>query len=310
MAMLRAKEDKHNNFHFFKAEIHEEITKRIQMESNIRKAIKNREFYVEYQPLVDAKTEKIIGAEALVRWNHPELKNIPPLDFIPVAEDTGMILEIGEIVLENAIRQMQKWHTQGYDDLKISVNISAVQLLQSNLFETIDRILQTTGFDPKYLQLELTESTLMQNIDRASEVLHRFKQKEIQISIDDFGTGYSSLSYLKKLPIDSLKIDQSFIHSIETDKSDKVIVNTVIAMGHSLGLEVVAEGIETTAQKSYLQNQNCNILQGFLFGRSLDCSSFKALLEGKTEIENSMQAEQFEEEEALRKFTTPLKVTY
>ncbi len=310
MAMLRAKEDKHNNFHFFKAEIHEEITKRIQMESNIRKAIKNREFYVEYQPLVDAKTEKIIGAEALVRWNHPQLKNIPPLDFIPVAEDTGMILEIGEIVLENAIRQMQKWHTQGYDDLKISVNISAVQLLQSNLFETIDKILQTTGFDPKYLQLELTESTLMQNIDRASEVLHRFKQKEIQISIDDFGTGYSSLSYLKKLPIDSLKIDQSFIHSIETDKSDKVIVNTVIAMGHSLGLEVVAEGIETTAQKSYLQNQNCNILQGFLFGRSLDCSSFKALLEGKTEIENSMQTEQFEEEEALRKFTTPLKVAY
>ena len=310
MAMLRAKEDKHNNFHFFKAEIHEEITKRIQMESNIRKAIKNREFYVEYQPLVDAKTEKIIGAEALVRWNHPELKNIPPLDFIPVAEDTGMILEIGEIVLENAIRQMQKWHTQGYDDLKISVNISAVQLLQSNLFETIDKILQTTGFDPKYLQLELTESTLMQNIDRASEVLHRFKQKEIQISIDDFGTGYSSLSYLKKLPIDSLKIDQSFIHTVETDKSDKIIVNTVIAMGHSLGLEVVAEGIETTAQKSYLQNQSCDILQGFLFGRSLDFSLFEALLEGKTEIESTVQTEQFEEEEALRKFTTPLKVAY
>jgi len=310
MAMLRAKEDKHNNFHFFKAEIHEEITKRIQMESNIRKAIKNREFYVEYQPLVDAKTEKIIGAEALVRWNHPKLKNIPPLDFIPVAEDTGMILEIGEIVLENAIKQMQEWHKKGYNQLKISVNISAVQLLQSNLFETIDRILQTTGFNPKFLQLELTESTLMQNIDRASEVLHRFKQKEIQISIDDFGTGYSSLSYLKKLPIDSLKIDQSFIHSVETDKSDKVIVNTVIAMGHSLGLEVVAEGIETTAQKSYLQNQSCDILQGFLFGRSLDFSSFEALLEGKTKIESAMQTDYFEEEEALRKFTTPLKITY
>ena len=310
MAMLRAKEDQHNHFHFFKAEIHEEISKRIQMESNIRKAIKNREFYVEYQPLVDTETEKIIGAEALVRWNHPKLKNIPPLDFIPVAEDTGMILEIGELVLETAIRQMKQWHTQGYNDLKISVNISAVQLLQSNLFETIDRILQTTGFDPRFLQLELTESTLMQNIEYASEVLQRFKEKQIRISIDDFGTGYSSLNYLKRLPIDSLKIDQSFIRTVETDKSDKIIVNTVIAMGHSLGLEVVAEGVETTAQKIYLQNQNCDILQGFLFGRSLSFDAFEALLEGKTQIQNSTQPEHFEEEEALRKYTMPLKITY
>jgi len=313
MAMLRAKEDKNSNFHFFKAEIHDEITKRIQMESNIRKAIKNREFYVEYQPLVDAKTEKIVGAEALVRWNHPKLKNIPPLDFIPVAEDTGMILEIGEIGLESAIKQMNEWHKNGFDDLKISINISGVQLLQSNLNQTIERILKNTGFNPKYLQLELTESTLMQNIELASKVLNTFKEKEIQISIDDFGTGYSSLSYLKKLPIDSLKIDQSFIHNIQTDKSDKVIVNTVIVMGHSLGIEVVAEGIEDLAQKEYLQQHNCDILQGFLFGRSLDSSSFESLLKGKTKPLGALETEKydtFNSEEEFRKFTKPFQITY
>ena len=309
MAMLRAKEESTTNFQFFKAEIHEEITQRIQMENSIRKAIQNREFYVEYQPLVDAKSEKIIGAEALVRWNHPELKNIPPLDFIPVAEDTGMILEIGEIVLQNAIRQMQEWHQKGHDKLKISINISGVQLLQSNLEETIEKILSNTGFDPSYLQLELTESTLMQNIELASEVLHNFKNKNIKISIDDFGTGYSSLNYLKKLPIDALKIDQSFIRNIEIDQSDKVIVNTVIAMGHSLGMEVVAEGIEDQKQKQYLQENDCDILQGFLFGRSLDALAFEALLEGKTQP--STQTEKFDADETqLRKFTQPMKITY
>ncbi len=313
MAMLRAKEDKNSNFHFFKAEIHEEITQRIQMEANIRKAIQNREFYVEYQPLVDAQSAKIIGAEALVRWNHPKLKNIPPLDFIPVAEDTGMILEIGEIVLNTAIKQMQQWHEKGFHDLKISVNISGVQLLQSNLNQTISRILEQTGFNPEYLQLELTESTLMQNIELASEVLHKFKQKAIHISIDDFGTGYFSLSYLKKLPIDSLKIDQSFIRNIQIDKSDKIIVNTVIAMGHSLGLEVVAEGIENEAQKAYLQNHGCDILQGYLFGRSLDSASFEALVTGETDPINLVKttsSDDFNTEETLRKFTKPLQVNY
>ncbi len=312
MAMLRAKEDKNSNFHFFKAEIHEELTRRIQMENHMRNAIKNREFYVEYQPLVDARTEKIIGAEALVRWNHPELKIIPPLDFIPIAEDTGMILEIGEIVLENAITQMQQWHDKGYHDLKISINISGIQLLQSNLEKTIDTILEKTGFDPACLQLELTESTLMQNIELASELLHAFKSRNIQISIDDFGTGYSSLSYLKRLPIDSLKIDQSFIRNIETDKSDKIIVDTVIAMGHSLGLEVVAEGIEKEEQKSYLQKHRCDILQGYFFGKSLDYEAFESLLRGDLKIEHDTTHDDssYEIEQTLRKYSKPLKISY
>lgn len=311
MAMLRAKESKNSNFHFFKAKIHEEITHRIKLESNLRKAIQNREFYVEYQPLVDAKTEKIIGAEALVRWNHPQLKIIPPLDFIPVAEDTGMILEIGEIVLNTAINQMKTWHQKGFDDLTISINISGVQLLQSNLKSTIDNILKKSGFDPKYLELELTESTLMQNIDLASKLLHEFKTKDIRIAIDDFGTGYSSLSYLKKLPIDSLKIDQSFIHNIQTDKSDKIIVNTVIAMGHSLGFDVIAEGIENNYQKEYLQEHKCNILQGYYFGKSLDYKSFEALLNGSSSVCNHKKDlnKEFEIEQTLKMYSKPLKIS-
>ncbi len=313
MAMLRAKEDAKNNYHFFRAEIQEEITGRIEMESNMRKAIDNGEFFVEYQPLVDAKTEKIIGAEALVRWNHPKLQIIPPLDFIPVAEDTGMILEIGEIVLKSAIAQMQAWHAAGHDDLKISVNISGIQLLQSDLEETIDAILQKTGFDPRYLQLELTESTLMQNIELAAERLEHFKAKQMQISIDDFGTGYSSLSYLKRLPIDSLKIDQSFIRNIQSDESDKVIVDTIIAMGHNLGLEVVAEGIEQPAQKHYLQQHACDILQGYLFGKSLDAEAFGALLRGEYTLRPDTAGsdeEAYEIEQALRKYSKPLKISF
>lgn len=313
MAMLRAKEDTNCNYHFFKAEIHEEITRRIQMEAHMRKAIKNREFFVEYQPLVDAKSAKIIGAEALVRWNHPELKVIPPLDFIPVAEDTGMILEIGELVLESAIAQMQEWHKQGHDDLKISINISGIQLLQSNLEKTIDVILSKTGFDPAKLQLELTESTLMQNIERASQLLQNFKKRGIQISIDDFGTGYSSLSYLKRLPIDSLKIDQSFIRNIETDQSDKIIVKTIIAMGHSLGLEVVAEGIEEPSQKAYLQEHKCDILQGFLFGKSLNHDTFGKLLQDGIPAIHQQDAaadDDYEIEQKLRKYSKPLKISF
>ncbi len=310
MAMLRAKESKNSNFHFFKAQIHEEISHRMKLESNLRKAIENREFFVEYQPLVDAKTEKIIGAEALVRWNHPDLKIIPPLDFIPIAEDTGMILEIGEIVLFTAINQMQKWHNKGFKDLTISINISGVQLLQSDLEKTIDIIINDSGFNPRYLELELTESILMQNIDLASKLLHVFKDKGMHIAIDDFGTGYSSLSYLKKLPIDSIKIDQSFIHNIETDQSDKIIVDTVIAMGHSLGFDVIAEGIENKYQKNYLQTHNCNILQGYYFGKSLDCDTFEALLKGELSICNTDDHEQeseFEFEQTLKKYSKPFK---
>jgi diguanylate cyclase (GGDEF)-like protein len=311
MAMLRSKEDKSRNFHFFRAEMFDEITNRAVLESNLRRALKNEEFFVEYQPQIDTKSGKIIGAEALVRWTGADLKSIPPLDFIPVAENTGLILEIGEIVLKSAISQMKKWHDKGYDDLKIAINISGIQLLQSNLINQIDEILEKEQLNPEFLELELTESVLMENIKRASELLKEFQKKGINISIDDFGTGYSSLNYLKRLPINTLKIDQSFIRNIEHDKSDKVIVNTIIAMAHALEFSVIAEGVEDKYQKDYLKEMNCDMLQGYYFGKPLSAKSFEKLLEKNdclADIDKNLQEYDFELITELEKYSKPLNI--
>lgn len=279
LAMNKCKANKTVNFQFFKAQMNEELTNRTMLEKNLRRALKNEEFFVEYQPQVDAKNGKIIGAEALVRWTDPDLKSIPPLDFIPIAEDTGLILEIGQIVLKSAINQMKVWHDKGYDELKISINISGIQLLQSNLFEQIEKILESSGLESRFLELELTESILMENIDRATLLLKAFQKKGIKISIDDFGTGYSSLSYLKKLPIDIVKIDQSFIKNIQSDENDKIIVNTIIAMSHALGFLVVAEGVEDSYQCNYLKEHKCDTLQGYYFNKPLSAKCFEKVLE-------------------------------
>lgn len=310
MAMLRSKEDKSRNFHFFRAEMFDEITNRAILESNLRRALKNKEFFVEYQPQVDAQSGKIIGAEALVRWTGPDLKSIPPLDFIPVAEDSGLILEIGQIVLKNAVSQMKKWHDKGYDDLKIAINISGIQLLQSKLIDQVEEVLESTKFNPKFLELELTESVLMENIDRASSLLKEFQQKGIKISIDDFGTGYSSLNYLKQLPIDTLKIDQSFIRNIQNDKNDKIIVNTIIAMAHGLEFLVIAEGVEDAYQRDYLKEMKCDMLQGFYFGKSLSVKDFETLLEQNDHLTGSDNHESFDYDllSALEKYSKPLNI--
>ena len=310
MAMLRSKEDKSRNFHFFRAEMFDEITNRAILESNLRRALKNKEFFVEYQPQVDAQSGKIIGAEALVRWTGPDLKSIPPLDFIPVAEDSGLILEIGQIVLKNAVSQMKKWHDKGYDDLKIAINISGIQLLQSKLIDQVEEVLESTKFNPKFLELELTESVLMENIDRASSLLKEFQQKGIKISIDDFGTGYSSLNYLKQLPIDTLKIDQSFIRNIQNDKNDKIIVNTIIAMAHGLEFLVIAEGVEDAYQCDYLKEMKCDMLQGFYFGKSLSVKDFETLLEQNDHLTGSDNHESFDYDllSALEKYSKPLNI--
>ncbi len=312
LAMQRAKENPSTPFQIFRHQMHEEVTKRVMLERNLRKAIENGEFFVEYQPQIDTHSRKIVGAEALIRWNHPQLSRIPPLDFIPVAEDTGMILEIGQIVLEEAIHQMQRWHTQGFEDLKISVNISGVQLLQSNLIETVDTVLKASGFDPRYLELELTESILMENIERASSLLSHFKRKKIQLSIDDFGTGYSSLAYLKKLPIDTLKIDQSFIKNIQQGENDKVIVNAIIAMAHSLGLQVIAEGVERSAQYDHLKTQSCDILQGYYFKEPLDAKEFEQLITQHRTLEGRDYEPHhfdFDFEEKLKRYSDPTYIS-
>jgi len=311
LAMLQSREDKSVRFQIFKQEMNDAITDRIALETSLKKAIVNGEFFVEYQPQVDTRSQKIVGAEALVRWNHPELKTIPPLDFIPIAEDTGMILEIGQIVLKEAIKQAKAWHDAGHDKVKMSVNISGVQLLQSNLLSTVDEILEETGFDPEYLELELTESTLMDNMDLAIELLRSFKERGIKIAIDDFGTGYSSFGYLSKLPLDYLKIDQSFVRNLEDSHNDRIIVSAINAMAHSLSLATVVEGVEEQAQYEYLKNEGCDVIQGYYFSKPVSAEAFeKLLVEGIHHDSHKQEHFDFEKEEQLKAYTQPQKVVF
>ncbi len=308
LAMLKSKEDKSVKFQIFRQEMNEEMTNRVALETSLKKAIINGEFFVEYQPQVDARSQEIIGAEALVRWAHPDLKTIPPLDFIPLAEDTGMILEIGEIVLREAIAQAKAWHDAGYHDKKISVNISSIQLLQSNLLALIDEILEETGFDPAYLELELTESALMQNIEFSIGVLQKFKERGIKIAIDDFGTGYSSFAYLSKLPLDCIKIDQSFVRKLESSKNDRIIISAINAMAHSLGIGTVVEGVEEQAQYAYLKNEGCDIIQGYYFSKPVDAKQFEKLLANGIVMQtNADEHFDFEKEEELKSYTKTVK---
>ncbi len=279
-ALQKAKECKGSCYRFFMPSMYDDISKRSKLEKNIKDALKNDEFFVLYQPQIDTKTSTISGVEALVRWNHPELENIPPLDFIPVAEDSGLILEIGKTVLEKSIKDIKELHKNGWDDLTLSVNISAVQLLQSNLLDTVNSFLKKYDFNPKLLHLELTESVFMDNLELSSKLLKEFRELGIKISIDDFGTGYSSLSYISSLPIDILKIDKSFITSI--DKNSKApIVDAIISMAHSLNLKVVAEGVENKVQNSYLTQKECDFIQGYYYSEPISYEKLHSLMQKK-----------------------------
>jgi len=273
IALNKAKESKNSDFRYFVPSMYEEITKKIEMDKALRDALKNDEFFVVFQPQIDAKTKNIIGAEALVRWNHPKLKNIPPLDFIPAAEDNNLILEIGKLVLEESIKNAKEIHKSGWSDFEISVNISAIQLLQSDLLETVNTILKKYDFDPRYLNLELTESVFMDNLELTTKILSEFKQLGIKISIDDFGTGYSSLSYISKLPIDVIKIDQSFIKNMHKTKDP--IIDAIISIAKALDLKVIAEGVENKSQYDYLKAKNCDFIQGYYFAKPEKIEKFK-----------------------------------
>ena len=309
LAMLNARENKSVKFQIFKQEMNDVLMDRVSLETSLKKAIENGEFFVEYQPQVEARSGNIIGAEALVRWNHPELKTIPPLDFIPIAEDTGMILEIGQIVLKEAITQAKAWHDNGHTKAKIAINISGVQLLQSNLVSVIDEILEDTGFDPAYLELELTESMLMHNMDIAIDILHSFKSRGISISIDDFGTGYSSFGYLSKLPIDCLKIDQSFIRNLETSRSDRTIVSAINAMAHSLGIGTVVEGVEEKGQFEYLKDEGCDIIQGYYFSKPVSSDTIEKFLNEGISPSGASDSFDYEEEQKLKALSQPLPLS-
>jgi EAL domain-containing protein (putative c-di-GMP-specific phosphodiesterase class I) len=254
--------------------MNDEITKRVKLESYLRKALDKNELFLNYQPQIDIRNGKIIGVEALLRWRHPKLNIIPPLDFIPIAEDTKMILQIGKFALKKAISQLKEWQKSGIRDIKMVVNISAVQLAQGNLFETVKEILEQYEVDPKYFEIELTESVLMKNTQQAKKTLALFQKEGIEIAIDDFGTGYSSLAYLKKFPINRLKIDKTFIDDLPADTDDIAITKAIISMGKSLGMRVVAEGVEEKEQLDFLMEQGCDEVQGYCFSKPLLADEF------------------------------------
>lgn len=276
-AMYRVKEQGKNNFQFYTPDMNEMVSKKMQLEIGLRNALKRGEFKVHYQPQVDIISGKLIGIEALIRWQHPEWGNIPPADFIPLAEETGLIIPIGEWILYEACLQNKSWQNEGFPPLQMAVNISSRQFQQSNLVEMVSNILKETKLDPRYLELELTES-IIQDSKHSISTMHKLKAMGICLSIDDFGTGYSSLSYLKTFPIDTLKIDQTFIRNIFTDSKDASLVDTIINMAHNLDLNVIAEGVETIEQLNFLQQRHCNEAQGYYFSRPISAEEMSIIM--------------------------------
>ena len=266
-----------NNYKFFTSDLHDTAMSRLALENELRRALERSEFELYYQPKVDMVTGKMTGMEALLRWNHPDLGLVPPLDFIPLAEETGLILPIGEWVLRAACAQTKAWHDQGFE-LNVAVNLSPRQFQQRDLVSTINRIVAETGFDPHELNLEVTESSIMNNAESAVTILRELKDTGIRISIDDFGTGYSSLAVLKDLPIDVLKIDKTFINDVTTNPDDAALVTAVVTLAHNLRLNVVAEGVETREQLEFLRALNCDKWQGYLFSKPLPAAAFESLL--------------------------------
>jgi PAS domain S-box-containing protein len=285
-AMYHAKDQGRNNFQFYTESMNAVTLERFTLESKLRKAIESGELLLYYQPQVDIRSRTIFGVEALVRWNHPDKGLLSPGAFIPLAEDTGLIVPIGEWVLRTACAQNKAWHQAGFEQTQVTVNISSSQFRQKNFLETVTKALNDTGMDPLCLELELTESIFMETTETTISTLTSLKALGVRISIDDFGTGYSSLSYLKRFPIDTLKIDRAFVRDITTDPDDRAIVKAIIAMSHSLNLRVVAEGVETTRQLSLLSQQGSDGMQGHLFSPPLPPDSFIELLkEGEKAFE-------------------------
>jgi diguanylate cyclase (GGDEF)-like protein len=265
VAMYHAKRQGRNNYQFYCREINATTFQQLVMENQLRHAVDNEEFILYYQPKVEVRSGRICGMEALIRWDHPQLGIVGPTDFIPIAEETGLIIPIGEWVLRTACAQAAAWVNAGVREISVAVNLSAQQFRQKNLLEQIVETLDAAKLDPCHLELEITESTLMEDIEAVTGTLTALHNLGVKLSIDDFGTGYSSLSYLKQFPIDTLKIDRSFVRDIPGDPDDVAIVTAIIAMAHSMGLKVIAEGVETDQQLAFLQALRCNEIQGYLF---------------------------------------------
>jgi diguanylate cyclase (GGDEF)-like protein/PAS domain S-box-containing protein len=277
-AMYQAKENGRQSYKFFKPAMNVRAVERQAIEESLRRALERQEFAVHYQPKVSLKTGEITGAEALLRWTHPVRGPIPPGQFIPIAEDCGLIRPIGNWILREACRQARAWLDAGLPLASMAVNISAVQFRNENFLQGVFSTLEETGLDPKYLELELTESVLMKHAESTEVILKTLRARGVQLAVDDFGTGYSSLSYLRRFAIDALKIDQSFVRQITTTPSETTIVTAVISMGRSLNLRVVAEGVETTEELAFLQAHQCDQAQGYYFSRPVAAPQFADLL--------------------------------
>jgi diguanylate cyclase (GGDEF)-like protein/PAS domain S-box-containing protein len=266
-AMYRAKELGRNNCQLYRSEMNARSRERMSLAGSLRRALERNEFLLHYQPQVELQTGRIIGIEALIRWQHPEMGMVSPAKFIPVAEETGLIVPIGNWVLHTACAQNKAFHHAGLPAMTVAVNLSARQFRQKGLVKSVRAILEATGLDPRYLELEITESMVMHNAEEVITTLSELEGMRLQLSVDDFGTGYSSLNYLKRFPVHRLKIDQSFVRDIGTDPDDTAIVQSIIALGHSLNLKVIAEGVETAGQLAFLENARCDEAQGYYFSR-------------------------------------------
>lgn len=277
-AMFHAKRQGGHRHEYYHLEIGKRLSNRLSIETSLRKALDNNEFEVYYQPQVAVPTQRIIGMEALVRWNHPERGLVSPDDFIPIAEETGLIVPLGSWVMETAAAQVAAWKDQGFGLLRVGINLSARQFQDKDLAKEVADVISKTGILPPSLDMEVTESSVMNDIEQTIRVLNQFKEMDIQTSMDDFGTGYSSLSYLQQMPLHTLKIDRAFIKDIQPDGTNGEIAKVIIAMCHALGLNVIAEGVETEEQMQFLSKYECNEAQGYLISRPLPTAEMESLL--------------------------------
>lgn len=288
VAMYHAKEQGRNGYQFYSQSIHNLALERFAMERDLRKTLETNGFHLEYQPKLELKSGDITGLEALVRWDHPERGRVSPADFIPLAEETGLIVPLGEWVLRTACEQMVAWIDEGIEPFIMAVNCSAIQLVRTDMAAVIKEALDSTGLNPAYLEIELTESLLMQDVEEGINILQALKDLGLHVSIDDFGTGFSSLSYLKRLPVDKLKIDQSFIKDLTTDPGDAAIVTSMITLAHNLDLTVIAEGVENAEQVGFLRAEKCDEIQGYLISKPMPSDEFSSWMQ--TRVDDAKKA--------------------
>jgi len=278
VAMYQAKDQGRNNYQYYSESMNKFTFERFTIEHKLRRALDHNEFMLFYQPQIDIRTGKMIGVEALIRWLQPDLVLIKPNEFIPLAEETGLIIPIGEWVLRTACAQSKAWQKAGLNSMRMTVNVSAVQFKQQNFVETVSQVLNDTALAPECLQLELTESTIMKDSENTIRKLHALQAMGIQVAIDDFGTGYSSLNYLKRFPLSTLKIDYSFVRDLVSSSVDQSIVNAIVSLAQNFNLKVIAEGVETRKQLTFLHEARCGGVQGYLICPPVNAVSLRQFM--------------------------------